>query len=306
MIQRLPVFLSVGFFLCVSGCAATRTAPPVPGAANAAAPVQPSASLMPTLPNTGGARERPELREHFRAEQVSGAIALFDSADGSLICSELSSCNKATIPASTFKIANSMIALETGVVEDAETALPWDGKTYSVEGWNQNNTLRTAVRVSCLPCFQEIARKVGPERMQQWVTKLDYGNKDISGGVDQFWIRGGLRITPLQQIDFLRRFDAGKLPISQRTAETVRDILTLDVGQNHVLRGKTGLDQPPDFPELAAWFVGWLELGERRVFFATLIDGYAKDADVKSARRKVTERALRALKLLPEDATKAI
>jgi beta-lactamase class D len=73
-----------------------------------------------------------------------------------------------------------------------------------------------------------------------------------------------------------------------------------------VLRGKTGLDQPPDFPELAAWFVGWLELGERRVFFATLIDGAAKDVEVKSARRKVTERVLRALKLLPEDATKAI
>jgi len=199
-----------------------------------------------------------------------------------------------------------MIALETGAVENDETVLPWDGRKYSVEEWNRDNTLRSAIRVSCLPCFQAIARKVGPERMKDWVTKLDYGNHDTSGPVDQFWLTGGLRITPLQQIDFLRRFDAGKLPISKRTAETVRDIIVLDVGQNYVLRGKTGLNQPPDFPELAAWFVGWLELGERRVFFATIINGHAKDVDVKPARRRVTERVLRSLQLLPADATRSI
>jgi beta-lactamase class D len=249
-------------------------------------------------------RERPELREHFQAEQVTGAIALYDTADGTFTCSDVTLCNKSTIPASTFKIAHSIIALETGVVEDPETVLPWDGKTYSVDAWNRNNTLRTAVRVSCAPCFQAIARKIGPERMQAWVTKLDYGNKDISGPIDQFWLNGPLRISPLQQIDFLRRFDSGKLPISARTAETVRDLITLDVGQNHVLYGKTGLSQPPDFPELAAWFVGWIELGARRVFFATIINGHAKDIDVKPARRNVTERVLRLLKLLPQDATR--
>ncbi len=157
-----------------------------------------------------------------------------------------------------------------------------------------------------MPCYQAIARKIGPERMQDWITKLDYGNHDISGSIDHFWLSGGLRISPLQQIDFLRRFDAGKLPISSRSAETVRDIITLDVGQSHILRGKTGLAQPPEFPELAAWFVGWLELGERRVFFATIINACAKDVDVKPARRRVTERVLRSLQLLPADATRAI
>ncbi len=237
---------------------------------------------------------------------MSGTIALFDSADNSLSCSDAALCNKATIPASTFKIANSMIALETGVVEDAETVLPWDGTRYPVEEWNRDNTLRSAIRVSCVPCYQALARKVGPERMKEWVTKLDYGNHDTSGPVNQFWLSGGLRISPLQQIDFLRRFDGGRLPISKRTAETVRDIITLDVGQSHILRGKTGLDQPPEYPELAAWFVGWLELGERRVFFATIINAHAKGVDVKPARRKVTERVLRALNLLPADATRAI
>ncbi len=284
------------------GCAPTRTV-----ATAASTPPSPrNSKVEPAVAAIAPPAGRPELRAHFQAEQVSGTIALFDSADGSLSCSDVALCSKPTIPASTFKIANSMIALETGVVEDAETVLPWDGKTYPVSEWNQNNTLRSAIRVSCAPCFQAIARKIGPERMKEWVIKLDYGNHDTSGPVDQFWLTGPLRISPLQQIDFLRRFDAGKLPISTRTAETVRDVITLDVGQSHVLRGKTGLNQPPDFPELAAWFVGWLELGERRIFFATLINAHAKDVDVKPTRRRVTERVLRSLQLLPGDATKSI
>lgn len=297
--------------LCASiataiGCAPAQTLAPTASASPANASASKTSPVLESAASPTGPRERPEWRQYFQAEQVSGTIALFDSAEGNLSCSDVALCTRATIPASTFKIAHSMIAIETGVVDDAETVLPWDGKTYPVAEWNQKNTLRSAIRVSCVPCFQAVARKIGPERMKDWVTKLDYGNRDISGPIDQFWLTGGLRISPTQQIDFLRRFDAGKLPIAARTAETVRDVITLDVGQSHILRGKTGLNGPPEFSELAAWFVGWLELGERRVFFATLINAHAKDVDVKPVRRRVTERVLRSLQLLPADATHSI
>jgi beta-lactamase class D len=282
--------------LLVLSCARSPAQPP------AAAPPPPVASA-PAGPSAvapaAGPRERPELRRFFEAERVTGAIALFDSADGVTSCSDLERCQKGTIPASTFKIPNSMIALETGVVEDSETLLPWDGKHYSVETWNQDHTLRTAIQVSCVPCFKAIARKVGQERMAEWVKRLDYGNRDISGGIDRFWLSGGLRISPLQQLDFLRRFDGNKLPISERTAEIVRDIITLDVGPSHVLRGKTGSAMPPDEPVEAGWFVGWVELGERRVFFATLIDSHEKDVEILPLRRRLTEAVLRDQKLLP-------
>jgi beta-lactamase class D len=239
------------------------------------------------------------------AEHVAGTIALLDSAEGQLSCSEVSLCQKPTIPASTFKIANSMIALETGVVQDAETPLPWDRKYYTVPEWNRDNTLRTAVQVSCAPCFQALARRVGEQRMNEWLVKLDYGNQDSSGGIDQFWLTGGLRISPVQQIEFLRRFDNASLPISKRTSDTVRDLITLDVGQSHTLLGKTGMARPPDVPELAAWFVGWLELGARRVYFATLINAHEPGIDPTPSRRAVTERVLRAMQLLPSDAARA-
>jgi beta-lactamase class D len=244
-------------------------------------------------------RERADLRRFFEAERVTGTIALFDSEDGVTSCSDLERCARGYVPASTFKIPNSMIALENSVVDDPETALPWDGKRYAVESWNQDHTLRTAMQVSCVPCFQAIAKKIRPEHMADWVTRLDYGNHDISGGIDRFWLSGNLRISPLEQLDFLRRFDGNALPISERTADIVRDIITLDVGPDHVLRGKTGMASPPNEPQEVGWFVGWVELGERRIFFATAIDGHEEDVEVLPVRRRLTEAVLREHKYLP-------
>jgi beta-lactamase class D len=239
-------------------------------------------------------RELPELVKEFEAEGTTGTIALFDSQDGVLGCSDVKRCRQAFVPASTFKIPSSMIALETGSVEGPDTIMKWDGKQYGVEAWNQDLKFRDAFRVSCLPCYQAIARKLGDKVEQEWVNKLDYGNHDTSGGVDKFWLWGGLRISPLQQIDFLRHFDGNQLPISERTADIVRDIMTLDVTENYVLRAKTGSTKPPEEPLELGWFVGWLERGERRVFFATLIDGHRPEVDPLPARRQVTERILKA------------
>ncbi len=301
-LQSSALPMALGF---LTGCGAGTSPVPVhtpnPPAQFSSVPHKveaavPSAQLDPI--------ERSEWNQHFTAEHVMGTIALLDTADGKLLCNDVSLCKKPTIPASTFKIANSMIALESGVVQDAETLLRWDGHYYDVPEWNRDNTLRTAVQVSCVPCFQAIARAVGEQQMQGWLEKLDYGNRSSAGGIDQFWLTGGLRISPVQQIGFLRRFDSGSLPISKRTADTVRALITLDVGQPHALLGKTGMARPPENPELAAWCVGWLELGARRVYFATLINTHDPGIDPKPSRRAVTERVLRSIQALPSDAAR--
>ncbi|HEY3668123.1 MAG TPA: penicillin-binding transpeptidase domain-containing protein [Polyangiaceae bacterium] len=241
----------------------------------------------------------PAAERAFAAEHVSGAMALFDSRDQKLSCSDPTKCEHGFLPASTFKIANTIIALETGVVSDAESPLRWDGQEYANSDWNRDHTLRSAVQVSCVPCFQGIARSVGEARMHDWVNRLGYGNRDTSGRIDFFWLGGELRISPFQQIDFLRRLDGGKLPIQEHTLDVVRDVLTLDVGPEYVLRGKTGLVGPPEATAQVGWFVGFVELGERRVFFATVIDGHAPDVDIAPVRRRLTETVLRELGDLP-------
>lgn len=278
----------------ISACARTT----LPAESAPASPATTSSAAAPAPAASPGPRALPELIKEFEAERVTGGIALYDTQDGVLGCSDVERCRQSTIPASTFKIPNSMIALETGLVEGPDTVLPWDRKQYQVDNWNQDLKLRDAFRFSCVPCYQAIARKVGEAGEREWVEKLGYGNRDTSGGVDQFWLSGGLRISQIEQIDFLRRFDGNKLPISERTADIVRDIMTLDVTESYVLRGKTGAASPPQEAMTAYWFVGWLELGERRVFFATLLDGHAADVDPLGVRRRVTERVLKARGLM--------
>lgn len=275
---------------------ATAPLPPAqsPSSSTAVASAEPAPSEADPK---SGIRELPELREQLEAERVSGTIALFDTQEGVLGCSDVALCQEQVSPVSTFKIAQSMIALETGVVEGPDSVLPWDHQTYSNANWNQDLKLREAFRLSCVPCFRDLARKVGPAGEREWVGKLGYGNRDTSGD-EMFWLRGALRVSPAEQIAFLRRLEANELPISSRTADLVRELMILDVTESYVLRGKTGSAAPPDEPRELSWFVGFLELGERRVFFATLLTGHAAGVDPLLARRAVTERVLRAKGLM--------
>ena len=270
------------------------TAPNQMPPAEAAKPIDASTRLT-----TLAVRERPELDAELRAERVTGTIALFDSNENVLVCSNAERCRRGHLPASTFKIPNSVIALETGTVSDPEAVLKWDGVTRRVPDWNQDLTLRRAVQVSCLPCFQGIARSIGEARMREWVTRLEYGNQDVSGGIDRFWMWGGLKISPIEQLDFLRRLDLGKLKVSERVRDTVIDLITLDVANDYVLRGKTGLALKPEEPETIGWFVGWVERGPRHVYFATALEAFEPDVDLIQVRRRVTERVLAHLGILP-------
>jgi beta-lactamase class D len=293
MSARTAALVSVLSFACSR--AATPVAPQTPNAT----PVTSSAPAVTAVAAPAPPRERPELRSYFERERITGGLALLDTASGEISCSDVERCQASYLPASTFKIANTIIALETGIVEDAETVLPWDGAPRELEEWNAKLTLREAIRTSCVPCYQDIARKIGQARMNDWLVKLDYGNHDATGGIDAFWLGGGLRITPLEQLGFLRRLAEGKLPISERTREIVLDLITLDVGPEHQLLGKTGLVTQERGGRELGWFVGYVELGARRVYFATTVDSHAADVDLIPVRRRVTETALNGIGALP-------
>jgi beta-lactamase class D len=235
------------------------------------------------------------LGAHLAAESVSGVIAVLDSADGKLRCNNADLCNKGLLPASTFKIAHTLAALEEHVVENAESPLKWDGKTYTMDAWNQDHTLRTAIADSCVPCYQSIARSLGEEREKAWLEKLDYGNRSASGGLEMFWLEGGLRVTPVEQIDFLYRLDRAELPVSATSRQVTLDIITKSHTDTYVLRAKTGSACNP----VTGWYVGYLESGDRRVYVAVALDGKTPDADaavsVTAAREPVALRVLRSI-----------
>src|SRR4029078_11493043 len=167
---------------------------------------------------------RDDLSRRFFELGTTGTFVAYKVDDYLIIASDKVRSGEGRLPASTFKIPNSIIALETGVVEDPDKdVFKWDGVTRSIEPWNKDHTLRSAIAVSAVPVYQEIARRIGPERMQKYVDLFDYGNRDIGGGIDQFWLTGNLRIDPIQQVDFVDRLRRRAMPVSKPSAPHARD-----------------------------------------------------------------------------------
>jgi len=236
-----------------------------------------AASILPARSFANVATQRSEIREalakHFLDDGTVGTFVGYKVDDYLIIASDKNRSGEAKLPASTFKIPNSLIALETGVVEDPDKdVFKWDGVTRPIEGWNKDHTLRSAIAASVVPVYQEIARRIGQERMQKYVDLFDYGNRDIGGGIDQFWLTGNLRIDPVQQVDFIDRLRRGVLPISKRSQELVRDILPVTKVGDAVIRAKSGLLGAERGQPSLGWMVGWAEKGSAHTVFALNMD----------------------------------
>jgi beta-lactamase class D len=237
----------------------------------AAAGLLPSRGFANVAPQRSEVRE--ELAKHFTDLGTVGTFVGYKVDDYLIIASDRNRSGEPKLPASTFKIPNSIIALETGVVADPDKdVFKWDGVVRSIEAWNKDHTLRSAIAVSAVPVYQEIARRIGQERMQKYVDLFEYGNRDIGGGVDQFWLTGNLRIDPVQQVDFVDRLRRGVLPVSKRSQDLVRDILPVTKVGESVIRAKSGLLGAEAGKPQLGWMVGWAEKGSEQTVFALNMD----------------------------------
>jgi beta-lactamase class D len=180
-------------------------------------------------------------------------------------------------PESTFKIVNALIGLQVGVVQDEYEVKRWDGVKRSRGEWNKDHTLGSAMRASAVWYYQAMARDIGKERMQEWLNKLNYGNKDISAGIDTFWLNSSLQISPLEEMEFLSRLVQEKLPFDKKHMKTVKRMLIQEEGDNYTLFGKTGTRNNPP----AGWFVGFVESNYHTYVFAANIDGQGTVAPQK-------------------------
>lgn len=236
---------------------------------------------------------------HFRDLNVEGSILIQDLNNDRVFQHNPQRNATAFPPASTFKILNALISLEMGVIADELALLTWDGIPRQLPAWNRDLNLKEAFKLSAVWFYQVLARRVGYDRMQQWVTQAKYGNQNIGGKneIDQFWLNGALRITPQEQIQFLRRLYRNDLPFSQRSLSIVKDMMVNEKTPDYTLRGKTGWYGfgSKETPNIG-WYVGYLEKGKNVYLFATNIDiRNEKDA---SARIELTRRCLKDLNVL--------
>ena len=254
-----------------------------------------AASLLPARSFANVSYQRSEFRndltKRFFDLGTEGTFVGYKVDDYLIIASDKVRSGDDKLPASTFKIPNSLIALETGVVADPDKdVFKWDGVTRSIAAWNQDHTLRSAIAASVVPVYQEIARRIGAERMQKYVDLLDYGNRNIGGGIDQFWLTGDLRIDPMQQVDFVDRMRRGVLGVSKRSQDVVRDILPVVKVGDATIRYKSGLLGAERGQPSLGWMVGWAEKGSQQTVFAMNMD--CKTPELTAARMTVTQQCL--------------
>ncbi|AJQ26613.1 penicillin-binding transpeptidase domain-containing protein [Pelosinus fermentans] len=200
-------------------------------------------------------------------------------------------------PCSTFKIYNSLAGLEIGILdkEDVYTLFKWNGTQYPFPAWNHDQTLASATQDSVVWYYQELASRIGSERMQKYLNKIEYGNHDISGGLTTFWLRSSLKISAQEQVDLLYKVYSGKLPVSPENVEIVKKNITLSEKDGVRIIGKTGSGYQ-DGKWLLGWFVGCVEKQGKRYFFATNIQ--ASDGASGGKAREITLVILKDLGIL--------
>lgn len=202
---------------------------------------------------------------------VDGGILVFDEEENTYLSNNFNRCRKGFLPASTFKIPNSIVAFESGVVKDTSTLFKWDGKPRRLSFWDKDMVFKQAFKQSCLPCYQEMARMVGYKRMVEQVGKLNYGNMVFdSTSYDAFWVEGESRITQFEQIDFLKRLYHEELPVSKRTYGMVKNMMIIEQTADYKISGKTGWSIRDGFNN--GWFVGYVEKADKLYFFATNVE----------------------------------
>lgn len=242
---------------------------------------------------------RDDFKRFYDEYHVRGSFVLFDLRKDHYLFYNREQFHDPFIPASTFKILNSLIGLETGVIKDADFVIPWDSVARPVTAWNRDHTLRSAFQNSVVPYYQELARRVGGQRMKQWLAQAQYGNADTAGGLDRFWLTGALRITPAQQIDFLKRLYQGELPFSKRSMDLVKEIMVVRDTVDFKLRAKTGLSEQDG--EQIGWYIGFLERKGNAFFFSNCIQSSdAPIPDFIRARVEITNKILSDLGLIPD------
>lgn len=236
--------------------------------------------------------KKTEWAQYFKEYGVTGAGAVYDEAAGQWLRYNPRGCGAERLPASTFKILNSLIALETGVAPDENLQIKWDGTDTGIRAWNRDQTMRSAFKASVVWYYQELARRIGMQRMQEWVGKAGYGNAVAGPAVDSFWLTGDLRISPNEQVEFLRKLYHDQLPFSKRSMAIVKDLMLQEGTKTYGLFGKTGW--AVGSKENIGWFVGWVERKNRKpVFFATCIESKQPGRDFGPARTEITKCILR-------------
>lgn len=232
------------------------------------------------------------LKKYFDEHNVDGSFALFDNGRGEFVIYNLKRDTARVLPASTFKIVNALIALQTGVVTTDSSIIKWDGIQREENKWNQDLSLAQAFRLSAVPHFQQIARNIGKDTMKKWIDSLKYGNMVIGPAIDSFWLDNSLQISPDEELGLMKKLYFTQLPFRKSVQQSVIDMMLQEENSNYSLSYKTGLGYNTQNHAIG-WVVGWIEENRHPYFFVLNIEAADPKADIPSIRLKILNDILK-------------
>jgi beta-lactamase class D len=236
------------------------------------------------------------LEKYFTDNKVKGCFAIMDNGTGRFTVFNLARYRDSSyLPASTFKIVNSLIGLQTGIIANDSMVIKWDSVKRRDE-WDRDLSMYQAFRVSSVPYYQEVARRIGRDTMQHWLDSISYGSKKIRTRIDSFWLDNSLKITPDEQLGLVKQLYFDQLPFYKTYEEMVKNAMKFEDNSNYQLSYKTGWGQ--ENGKQIGWMVGWVVENQHPYFFVLNIESPDRDIDMVNIRLKMLKDILKHLGFL--------
>jgi beta-lactamase class D len=225
--------------------------------------------------------EDKDLKNIFDKSKINGTLVISSLNSEKNYIYNNSRALTRFIPASTFKIPNTLISLEEGVIKDENEIIKWDGKIRSYDIWNKDQTLQSAIAFSCVWCYQKFAKEIGNDKYLDYLKKIHYGNEKTGLDISTFWLEGDIKISAFEQIDFLKRLYKNDLPFNQKNIDITKKILTVENANNYIMKAKSG------WSGKIGWYIGYVETKNDIWFFA--LNGDISKEELKYRKQIVME-----------------
>lgn len=241
-------------------------------------------------------------KKYFDSAGVTGSFGFFDNGQGKFSIYNLPAFkDSAYLPASTFKIVNSLIGLETGSISNVNMVIKWDGITRfyplgdTATGWNKDLSMKEAFTASAIPYYQEVARRTGKDTMQRWLDTLGYGRRYgkfiIKNNIDTFWLDNSLKVTADEQLGLVKKLYFEQLPFLKSTQLAVRKVMLQEENANYKLSYKTGWGFRENGHPVG-WVIGWIEENKHPYFFSLEVNAINPKFDMRPARMAILKGIL--------------
>ncbi|HEU5366469.1 MAG TPA: penicillin-binding transpeptidase domain-containing protein [Hanamia sp.] len=227
-----------------------------------------------------------DLKKYFDSAHVDGSFSFLNNQLGDITVYNMKLDTLRLSPGTSFKILNTLIGVQTGKIMNENTVIKTDSAA------NKSLTLKEAFNTSSVPYFQSMARQIGKDTMKFWIDSISYGNKNISGPVDSFWLNNTLKISPDEQLGLMSKIYFEQLPFQKYAQQMVESLMLQEDNTLYKLSYTTGtgIDEKNNS---FGWTLGWVEENRHVYFFVTFIKTPDRNLDLKATAIHISKSILK-------------